>query len=63
MRMFKISHKASIGTVHEPARGRTPEELQHHLTHKDGLEFVRVREYISGGARSPLIDKEDSEDL
>lgn len=39
---------------HEPARGRTPEEHQHALV-EDGHKFVRVFEWIKGGARQPLL--------
>jgi hypothetical protein len=60
MRMFKISHSQG-DPRHEPARGRSPEELQHHLTHIDGLKFVRVREYISGGAKAPDLPEDDEE--
>lgn len=49
-RMFAIS-VAGERLGNEPAGGRTPEELQHHLTHVEGLKNVRVYEWIRKGAR------------
>lgn len=59
MRMFKVTVDGT--SHHEPAGGRTPEEYQHHLVHDQGMKFVRVKEWISGGARQPN-HREDGEE-
>lgn len=58
MRMFRITINGKA-MPHQDSRGRTPEEFQHHLTHVDGHRYVRVVEWVSGGARSPERDVED----
>lgn len=59
MRMFKVTVDGI--SHHEQAGARTPEEYQHYLTHTEGMKFVRVKEWISGGARQPLPKFEDEE--
>lgn len=53
--MFKVTVDGT--SHHEPAGGRTPEEYQHHLVHDQGMKFVHVKEWISGGARQPNRDE------
>lgn len=60
MRMFAIT-VAGVPFASEPSRGRTPEELQHRLTHEEGLKWVRVREWIAGGASATERTTEDTE--
>jgi len=58
--MFKITVNGH--SYHESANGRTPEEFQHHLTTVEGMKFVHVAEWVSGGARSPLLQRDEAED-
>lgn len=59
MRMFKVTVDGI--SHHEPAGTRTPEEYQHHLVHDQGMKFVHVKEWISGGAKQPLKDEAGEE--
>lgn len=60
MRMFKITVNGT--TFHEPANGRTPEELHHHLTVVEGMRNVKVAEWIRRGARTPITQRESTDE-
>ena len=66
MRMFRITINGKP-QPHEDARGRSPEMLQHSIVERmreSGIRhpFVRVQEFIVGGAAAPRRIATDEEE-